>query len=610
MTAVNEAIASRARSIPVLFFDRVAATPDRRAYQYPDGDEWKWLTWREVDEQAQAIAAGLISLGIAPEERVAILSTTRVDWILADLGIMCTGAATTTVYPTSSEDECAYILGDSGSRIVFAENDEQVAKVQAGKANLPDLIKIVTFDGTSDGDGVMTLDELETAGRELLAKDPDAVRTVAATIEPEHLATLIYTSGTTGQPKGVRLVQDCWTYTAVAQQLSGLILAEDKQFLWLPLAHSFGKVLLTGQFTVGFEMAVDGRIDKIIDNLPIVQPTIMAAAPRIFEKVYNRVVTQAREAGGLKYSIFKWAIGVGKEVSALRQAGKEPGALLAFQYGIADKLVFSKLRTRFGGRLRGFVSGSAPLAPEIATFFDAAQMPILEGYGLTETSASSVVNRIDDNRIGSVGKPVDGTEVKLAEDGEILVRSPGVMRGYHNLPQQTADVLEPDGWFHTGDIGEFDDGGHLRITDRKKDLIKTSGGKYVAPSYVEGQFKAISPYVSQIIVHGHGRNFCTALISLDPEALGGWAAQNGLAGKPYGDLVAEPAVRALIDGHIKELNTRLQRWETIKSFVILPRDLTVEDGDLTPSLKLKRRTVEDRYRDLIDDMYAGAVENI
>jgi long-chain acyl-CoA synthetase len=594
----------------MLFFERVAATPERRAYQFPVGDEWQWLTWREVDEQAQAIAAGLISLGIAPEERVAILATTRVDWILADLGIMCCGAATTTVYPTSSEDECAYILGDSGSRVVFAENDEQVAKVRASQANLPDLMKIVTFDGTGDGDLVITLDELEAAGIELLAKDPDVVRKVADTIQPEHLATLIYTSGTTGRPKGVRLVQDCWTYTAVAQQLSGLVDAEDKQYLWLPLSHSFGKVLLTGQFTVGFEMAVDGRIDKIIENLPVIQPTIMAAAPRIFEKVYNRVVTQAKEAGGLKFKIFTWAVGVGKEVSALRQAGKKPSAALAFQYGLADKLVFSKLRQRFGGKIRGFVSGSAPLAPEIATFFDAAQMPILEGYGLTETSASTVVNRHDDNRIGTVGTALDGTEVKLGEDGEILVRSPGVMRGYHNLPQQTADVLESDGWFHTGDIGEFDEAGHLRITDRKKDLIKTSGGKYVAPSYVEGQFKAISPYVSQIIVHGHGRNFCTALISLDPEALTGWAAQNGLADKSYEELVTEPAVRDLIEGHVKELNGRLQRWETIKSFAILPRDLTVEEGDLTPSLKLKRRTVEDRYRQLLDDMYAGSVEEI
>jgi long-chain acyl-CoA synthetase len=610
MSAVDDVITGRAPSIPALFFQRVEQTPDREAYSFPAGDGWASLNWRQAADRSVAIAAGLIGLGIAAEERVAILSATRVEWILADFGIMCAGAATTTVYPTSSAEEAAYILGDSGSRVVFAENAEQVEKVRAGRALVPDVIKLVTFDGTSDGDWVISVEELEEAGRALLGTDPEVVRTRSAAVKPEDLATLIYTSGTTGKPKGVRLVQDCWTYTAVAQEASGLIAPDDKQYLWLPLSHSFGKVLLTGQLKVGFTMAVDGRVDKIIENLPIVQPTIMAAAPRIFEKVYNRVVAQAREAGGLKYKIFSWSVATGRQVSRLRQAGKEPSGVLAIKYAIADKLVFSKVRARFGGKLRGFVSGSAPLAPEIAEFFDAAKMPVLEGYGLTETSASSCVNLMDDNRIGTVGKPLPGTDVKLAEDGEILMRSPGVMRGYHNLPEQTADVLEADGWLHTGDIGEFDEHGHLRITDRKKDLIKTSGGKYVAPSYLEGQFKAISPYVSQIVVHGHGRNFITALISLDPEAITGWAAQHGLADKPYAELVAEPAVRELIAGHVEKLNRRLQRWETIKSFAILPRDLTIEDGDLTPSLKLKRRTVEDRYRDLLDDMYAGSVEAI
>jgi len=610
MSAVDELATKRAKSIPALFFERVAATPDREAYQYPDGDEWPWLTWRQAADRAESIAAGLIGLGIGSEDRVAILAATRVEWVLADFGIMCAGAATTTVYPTSSADEAGYILGDSGSRVVFAESDEQVQKVRANRKTLPDVIKVITFDGSGDGDWVITLADLEAAGQELLAKDPDLVKKASEAIEPEHLATLIYTSGTTGRPKGVRLVQDCWTYTAAAQQACGLITYEDTQYLWLPLSHSFGKVLLTGQLTVGFKMAIDGRVDKIIENLPVIQPTIMAAAPRIFEKVYNKVVTTAREGGGLKYKIFSWSVATGQEVSRLRQAGKQPSGALAVKYGVADKLVFSKLRARFGGRLRGFVSGSAPLAPEIAEFFDAANMPILEGYGLTETSASSCVNLVGDNRIGTVGRPLPGTEVKIAEDGEILLRSPGVMRGYHNLPEQTADVLEPDGWLHTGDIGEVDEAGHVRITDRKKDLIKTSGGKYVAPTYVEGQFKVISPYTSQIIVHGHGRNFCTALISLDPEGITGWAAQNGLADKAYPELVADPAVRELIAGHIKELNERLERWETIKSFAILPRDLTVEDGDLTPSMKLKRRAVEDRYRPLIDDMYTGTVEAI
>jgi len=610
MSEIDQAAMQRARSVPVMFFDRVAATPERDAFQFPVGEKWESLTWRQVADRVKAIAAGLISLGILPEERVAILAATSVNWILADFGINCAGAATTTVYPTSTSDECGYILGDSGSRIVFAETDEHVAMVRDNRASLPDVLKIVTFDGTPDGDWVIGLADLEALGREQLARDADLVDRVVKGIEPEHLATLIYTSGTTGRPKGVRLVHECWTYQALVQQASGLIETDDLQYLWLPLSHSFGKALLCGQFTVGFVMAVDGRVDKLIENLPVVRPTIMAAAPRIFEKVYNRVVSTTKEAGGLKYKIFAWAVATGREVSRLRQRGQEPSGTLAIKYRIADKLVFAKIRERFGGRLRGFVSGSAPLAPEIAEFFDAAGMPIMEGYGLTETSAGCVVNLAEDNRIGTVGRPMPGTELKIAEDGEILLRSPCVMRGYHNMPEQTAEVLEPDGWFHTGDIGEVDSGGHLRITDRKKDLIKTSAGKYVAPTHVEGQFKAVCPYAGQIIVHGHGKNFCTALISLDEEALAGWAAANGLAGQPYAELVASAAVREMVAGYVDEVNARLQRWETIKTFEILPRDPAVETGELTPSLKLKRRVVEDRYRPLIDKMYAGSVENI
>jgi long-chain acyl-CoA synthetase len=599
-----------ARSLAGLFAARVEATPDAVAFRYPAGADWEPMTWREAADRASAIAAGLISFGIQPEERVAILATTRVEWILADLGVMSAGAATTTVYPTSSADEASYILGDSGSRIVFAENDQQITKLREHRDELINLSKVVTFDGTPDGDWVIGLGDLEAAGRELLAKEPDAVSRVVETRTPEHLATIIYTSGTTGRPKGVLLPHDCWVYTATAQAESGLIRADDQQYLWLPLSHSFGKALLTGHLALGFTMTVDGRIEKLIENLAVVRPTIMAAAPRIFEKVYNKVVSTAKDAGGLKYKIFTWALGVGRQVSQLRQGAKEPTGTLAIQYQIADKLVFGKIRDRFGGRLRGCVSGSAPLAPEIAEFFDAAGIPIFEGYGLTETSAAATVNLAENNRIGTVGPALPGTEIRIAEDGEVLIRGRAVMRGYHNLPQQTAEVLTADHWFHTGDIGEFDAAGHLRITDRKKDLIKTSGGKYVAPSYVEGQFKAVCPYVSQIVVHGHGKNFCSALISLDPEAITGWAAQNSLGEKPYAALVATPEVRTLIAGYVDELNGGLERWETIKSFEILPRDLTVEDGDLTPSLKLKRRVVEDRYRPLLDKIYAGSLEEV
>ena len=361
-------------------------------------------------------------------------------------------------------------------------------------------------------------------------------------------------------------------------------------------------------------MAVDGRVDRIIHNLPAIRPTLMASAPRIFEKVYNGIAGKARAEGGAKYKIFMWAAKVAREYARAVQAAEvatgTPGAppALRLQHAIADKLVYAKIRAAFGGRLRGSVSGSAALAPEIGFFFTGAGVPILEGYGLTETSAGSTVNREGHVRVGTVGLPLPGTEVRIAEDGEILLRGPGVMRGYHEMPEQTAEVLESDGWFHTGDIGELDKDGYLRITDRKKDMFKTSGGKYVAPSEVEGKFKAVCPFVSNILVIGNQRNFCTALIGLDEAVIMPWAAEHGLAGKSYAEVVGAPETHALIEGFVQRLNADLQRWQTVKKFTLLPRDLDIEHGELTPSLKIKRPVVERTYADAITGMYAGANE--
>jgi long-chain acyl-CoA synthetase len=406
----------------------------------------------------------------------------------------------------------------------------------------------------------------------------------------------------------VELTQDCWVYEAEAIDEMKLLVPDDVQYLWLPLAHSFGKVLEVAQLKIGFQTAVDGRVDKIVENLGQVRPTFVAAVPRIFEKVYNKVVEGTKKEGGLKYSIFKWAFGVGKEASALRQKRQEPGGLLALKNAIATRLVFSKLQQRFGGRLRYFVSGSAPLSREMAEFFHAAGVLILEGYGLTETSAASFVNRPDSFKFGTVGPPLPGTQVKIAEDGEILIKGRGVMRGYHNLPEQTAETIK-DGWLYTGDIGEIDSNGLLKITDRKKDLIKTSGGKYVAPQNIEGKFKMLCPYVSQSLVHGNNRNFCTMLIALDAEAITAWAKENGVTGG-YQEIVKDPRTHALIKPYVAELNKSLASYESIKNFAILPKDLTLDDGDLTPSLKLKRKVVETKYKDVLDGFYAGNVAEV
>ncbi|MEW2299368.1 AMP-dependent synthetase/ligase [Streptomyces sp. NPDC006655] len=622
MSDTQTLIENRPPSVAALFLDRVAATPDAEAYRYPvpasgqGPDDWKSLSWAQAAERVYAIAAGLIELGIQPEQRVALASATRVEWILADLGILCAGAATTTVYPQTNAEESAFILSDSGSRVLIAEDAAQLAKAVEKRAELPELTQVVVIDpaGVETGDWVITLPDLEARGAEYLRTHPELIKERVGAITKDQLATLIYTSGTTGRPKGVRLPQDNWSYMAKAIAATGLISSEDVQYLWLPLAHVFGKVLTSGQIEVGHVTAVDGRVDKIIENLPVVQPTYMAAVPRIFEKVYNGVAAKARAGGAAKYKIFQWAAEVAREYAKVTQDNfRRTGAAtapfgLAAKHKVADGLVYSKLREAFGGRLRACVSGSAALAPEIGYFFAGAGVHILEGYGLTESSAASFVNPGEAYRTGTVGKPLPGCEVRIADDGEILLRGPGIMQGYHGLPEKTAEVLESDGWFHTGDIGELSPDGYLRITDRKKDLIKTSGGKYIAPAEVEGQFKAVCPYVSNILVHGADRNFCTALIALDEAAILEWAKENGLDGTSYAEVVAAPVTVEMVDGYVRQLNEGLQKWQTIKKFRLLPRDLDVEHGEITPSLKLKRPVVEREYKHLIDEMYAGTRE--
>ncbi|GGS04459.1 AMP-dependent synthetase [Streptomyces humidus] len=623
MSDTQTLIENRPPSVAGLFLERVAATPDAEAYRYPvpaasgEGpDDWKALSWAQTAERVHAIAAGLIELGLRPEQRVALAASTRIEWILADLGIMCAGAATTTIYPQTNAEESAFILSDSESRVLIAEDASQLAKALEKRAELPALTHVVVIDpaGVETADWILTLDELEKRGAARLEKEPGLIKDRVSAITSDQLATLIYTSGTTGRPKGVRLPHDNWSYMAKAIAATGLVGPEDVQYLWLPLAHVFGKVLTSGQIEVGHVTAVDGRVDKIIENLPIVRPTYMAAVPRIFEKVYNGVAAKARAGGGAKYKIFQWAAGVSREYAKAAQDNfRRTGSMsvpfgLGAKHKVADALVFAKIREAFGGNLRACVSGSAALAPEIGYFFAGAGIHILEGYGLTESSAASFVNPGEAYRTGTVGKPLPGTEVRIADDGEILLRGPGIMEGYHGLPEKTAEVLEADGWFHTGDIGELSPDGYLRITDRKKDLIKTSGGKYIAPAEVEGQFKAVCPYVSNILVHGADRNYCTALIALDEPAILDWAKDNGLAGKPYVEVVAAPATVELVDGYVKQLNEGLQRWQTIKKYRLLPRDLDVEHGEITPSLKLKRPVVEREYKHLIDEMYAGARE--
>ncbi|GIF03258.1 AMP-dependent synthetase/ligase [Actinoplanes siamensis] len=548
-------------SFGAMFLDRAARQPDAVAYLRPGPDGWQPQTWAQTARAVTEIAAGLLALGLRPEDRVAIISGTRVEWIEADFGVMCAGGATTTVYPSSSPDEVAHILTDSGSRFAIVES--------------PDLLSGTIFDGTPvehliliDGNDprAMPMADLRALGA------PAAVREAVARVRPDDLATLIYTSGTTGLPKGVRVTHRAWIYQGLAIQAMGIVHPDDLGYLWLPLSHAFGKALLSCQLSVGFRFAVDGDVSRIVQRLAEVRPTIMPAVPRIFEKVYAAVGA----APGVRNRLLRWAVGVAEK----RKSG--------WRFLIADRLVLSKVRARFGGRMRFFISGAAALSPDIARWFDAIGLPIAEGYGLTESCATTIFNRPDRPEYGTVGRPLPGTSVRIAEDGEVLLRGPGLMQGYHRLDSGSVLV---DGWLHTGDIGEITPHGSLRITDRKKDLIKTSNGKYVAPQAIESRFKAICPLAGQVVVHGEKRKYITALIDLDPDAL----AASGITGAA--------AIRAELQACVDRLNQTLNPWETIKRFAVLDQPLSIENGELTASLKLRRRVIEERYRPVLDGLY-------
>ncbi len=598
-----------AQSVGRMFFSRVEADPAREAFRAPTASGgWESWSWGRSSERVVELAAGLLALGLQPEDRVAIAMATRLEWIFADLAVMCAGGATTTVYPSTNAEDVGFIIGDSGSRFVVAEDAVQLAKLVDQREVMPAVEKVVLLDtakvdlATRTDEWVITFEDLAGRGRTLLGNDPDVVTRANDAVTPDRLATLIYTSGTTGRPKGVELTHGNWAYEGAAVEPLGLVGRDQLHFLWLPMSHSFGKVLLAAQLQIGFTTAVDGRIDKIVDNLAVIRPNVMAGAPRIYEKVYARVVSMNAAEGGAKAKIFNWAIGVGMEVVELEAAGKSIPTMLSLQHKVADRLVFSKVKDRMGGRIAHFVSGSAALSKDVGAWFAACGLPILEGYGLTETSAGTLVNRPGHNRVGTVGFPMPGTEVRIAADGEILIRGGGVMRGFHNLPEQTAEMLIGDGWLATGDIGEIDDEGNLKITDRKKDLIKTSGGKYIAPSLIESRFKALCPILGNVIVHANGRNYATALVTLDPDVTAGFAESEGIAGGPEA-WPSDPKIEKNVREALTELNKGLNRWETVKDVRILPRDLSVEEGELTPSLKIKRKAVEVKYADLLQAMY-------
>ncbi len=619
MSAANEVIESSGTSIGDLLRWRVEETPKNVAFLVPDRapvtNTWRKVSYQELKDETYECAAGLISLGLKFEERVAIASTTRYEWILADLGIQCAGAATTTIYPNTRDDEVQHILTDSQSVMLFAENCNQVEKIQQFKELDGQVRYIFLFDDDrtdeqKTGDSrVMTMKELVRLGKDYLAALPDCVDKAIDKTNRETLSTLIYTSGTTGIPKGVVLPHGRWTALARGLELMDLATEDDLEYLWLPLSHVFGKALIAAQLQIGFQAAVDGRIDRIVTGLGEVKPTLMCGAPRIYEKVRAAVLTKYPPRT-LRGRISRWAFAVGRDSRKYRMRNQPMPKVLAAKYQIAEKLVFSKLKETMGGRIKFLISGSAKLSAQVQEWFYSAGIILTEGYGLTETTAVAFYNSWKEPRPGTVGKITPGNEVMIADDGEILIRGPIVAAGYHNLPEQTAEAFDEDGWFHTGDLGSLDDEGFLTVTDRKKDLMKTSGGKYVAPQKVEAAIVANIPYVSQAIAVGDGHKYITALVALDKEALLKWGQNHGHPDASYEELSQNPEVYKSLEKMMARANSKLERWETVKKFAILPGEIDVESGGVTASLKVKRKVVEERYADLINSLYpveAGAV---
>lgn len=581
---------------------RVATTPASEAFRYRDANEnWVSIDWAQTRQRVDVLAAGLLALGLESEQRVTIVAGTRIEWVLMDLAINCAGGATTTIYPNTAGDDFDYIVSDSGSVIMVAENAEQQAKLDANAETAAQVRTVILMDGPGDGDRVLSWAQFVALGEEKLAAEPAVVDAAIAATKADQLATLIYTSGTTGRAKGVELLHSCWVYEGVTLRDMDIIDSSYVQYLWLPLSHVFGKALIAAQMAIGFSSAVDGRVDKIVAGLGEVRPEFMCGAPRIFEKV-RAAVMLASPRSGIQGRIARWAFAVGRDSRQYRLEGRAMPARMRASYALADKLVFSKLKARMGGNVEFFISGSAKLSAQVQAWFYSAGLLLVEGYGMTETSAISCFNVPASPRFGTVGPGLPGTEIKIAEDGEVLIKGPGVMRGYHNDPERTAEVLI-DGWFHTGDIGVLDEDGYLSITDRKKDLMKTSGGKYVAPVKVETVIAATIPYVSQVVAVGDGRKYISALLTMDRDNLAKWAARKGLSELSYEELTQRPELRDTLQRFLNSANAKLERWETVKRFAVLPTEFSVDDGGVTPNMKIRRKVIAERYADVVETLY-------
>jgi long-chain acyl-CoA synthetase len=594
------------RTVCEAFYRSVDTYRKPEHLKYKRDGAWRGVSSEEFRAAVEEIAMGLRLLGVSRGDRVAIISENRPEWAFADLATLCLGAADATIYPTLTAPQVHYILDDSEAKVAFVSNAVQAAKVAEGRPRLAHIQHVVRFDA-APAPGTTSLDELRAKGREALAADRDAVRREAAAVQGEDLATLIYTSGTTGDPKGVMLTHANLMHNVIgAQKIFPMVDQEWTALSFLPLCHSFERTAGHNfMLYAGVTIAYAESVEKVPENMQEVRPSIMCSVPRLYEKMYARVNEKVASDPPLRQKIFRWAIGVGRRLFAHTVARTEPGLLLKAQFALADRLVFSKIKARTGGRLQLFISGGAPLAREIAEFFGAAGMLVCEGYGLTETSPVISANYPGRVKPGTVGLPLEHVEVRIAEDGEILTRGPHVMRGYYRKPEATAEAIDPEGWFHTGDIGFLDRDGCLVITDRKKDIIVTSGGKNIAPQPIENRLKT-NRFFTEVVMIGNRRNFPSALVVPSFDTLESWAKEKGIPPGPRTELVRRPEVVAHYQHLVNEMTADLAQFEKIKKIALLTKEFTQESGEITPTLKVKRRVVEERYKATIDAMYEGS----
>jgi len=568
------------------------------AIRYKDGDAWVDRSFTEVVEIVRPLALGLSELGVEKGDRVAILGNTRPEWTYFDFAALSIGATVVPIYQTNSPEECRYVLENSDSKVVIVEDEEQLEKIRAVRSQLPQLEHVVLMTG--EAQDATSMQALSASGG---AVDAARWEQRYSAVTPADICTFIYTSGTTGPPKGCVISHG--NYRAMLDMVheTSVIEEGDLSYLYLPLAHSFALLIQLGSFDLGTTIAYWERDpQKILPNLAELKPTYFPSVPRIFEKIYTAATSAIEKEGGVKKAVFEWSIRVGERMRAAEREGRRPGFLLAREYAFADKRVLSKIRNLFGGNVRLAVSGAAPINPDILRFFDAAGVLVLEGWGMTETSTAATISSPDEFKVGTIGKPFPGCDVRIAEDGEILVKGPNVFQGYHKNEEATKETIV-DGWLHTGDLGEIDPDGFIKITGRKKDIIITAGGKNITPANLEAEIKQ-HPLVSQCVVVGDRRPYLVALVTLDPEEAVGYAKEHGLPEDPAA-LAANAEVRAAIEAHVEKINENFARVEQVKKIAILPHDLSQESGELTPTLKVKRAVVASKHEGEINQLYAA-----